>query len=444
MAPEWARGDRLRHGATRRSPISTPPSSRAVERFDRWLFVWAPGNSGRASPAFAGERDAAMARCARSPGMARHDEREAAGELRWVGAAYADGARRPDRAHGHGRRGRSSSTRALLLERARSGGRLARAGERHAAPDRPPRRRARAARHVSAGTDLRVNVDGAHMGVVCRRGQPARRRGVLLSAAGRRRGRDPLRRAVAAQRPRVPRRAPALRGRRRRRRLGGARRGRAARAPRHRRGRAPRRASSRSARTRWCSAPSATRSSTRRSAARATSRSAARSRRSAGTTSPPSTGTSSATCARGGRIEADGEPLLRRRGAGALMDPFDDLYARVIVEHALDGARGPERPDRGRARRPIRWRAPCTAACSRRAGTRACRCCRTAGSRRSAECASRRGAGRARRAQGRVVRARRLPRHAARPCERRAARACRARARRGLRGGRGCARCTCC
>ena len=37
----------------------------------------------------------------------------------------------------------------------------------------------------------------------------------------------------------------------------------------------------------------------------------------------------------GGRIEADGEPLLRRREAGRLMDPFDDLYARVIVEHAL-------------------------------------------------------------------------------------------------------------
>ncbi len=86
MQPRWAQGDRLRYGADAQVAYLDPAVMAAAERFDRWLFVWAPGNTAEHA-GVPGERDAAMAR-AREPWHARHDEREAAGELRWVGAAF--------------------------------------------------------------------------------------------------------------------------------------------------------------------------------------------------------------------------------------------------------------------------------------------------------------------------------------------------------------------
>ena len=217
MAPEWARGDRLRYGSDEQVAYLDPAELETVERFDRWLFVWAPGNTAERA-GIASARDAAHGARRARPGMARHDEREAAGELRWVGAALPDGARRADRAHGH----RGLGALRLLgaaARRARSGRRLARARRAPHAADRPARGRARAARHGGRHRPARRR-RGARLGVVRRRGEPARRRGLLLPAAGRRRGRDHVRRAVAAERPRLPRRAPALRGGRRRRRVG--------------------------------------------------------------------------------------------------------------------------------------------------------------------------------------------------------------------------------
>jgi aminopeptidase len=86
MEPGWARADRLRFGSDEQVAFLDPAELESAEQFDRWLFVWAPGNtSERAGVASA--RDAALAR-ARAPWLARHDEREAAGELSWVGAAY--------------------------------------------------------------------------------------------------------------------------------------------------------------------------------------------------------------------------------------------------------------------------------------------------------------------------------------------------------------------
>ena len=99
----------LRYGSDEQVAYLDPAELETVERFDRWLFVWAPGNTAERA-GIASERDAALAR-ARAPWLARHDEREAAGELRWVGAAYPDGAGRADRAHGHGAPGSASSTR---------------------------------------------------------------------------------------------------------------------------------------------------------------------------------------------------------------------------------------------------------------------------------------------------------------------------------------------
>ena len=62
------------------------------------------------------------------------------------------------------------------------------------------------------------------------------------------------------------------------------------------------------------------------------------------------------------------------------MDPFDDLYARVIVEHAL-AVRSGQTVLIELASWPSRSRARCIAGCSRRGRTRACRCCPRAGSR---------------------------------------------------------------
>jgi len=86
MAPEWALSDVLRDGSDEQVAYMDPVALESVERFDRWLFVWAGVNTAERAD-IAAERDAAHAR-AREPWMARHDEREAAGELRWVGAAF--------------------------------------------------------------------------------------------------------------------------------------------------------------------------------------------------------------------------------------------------------------------------------------------------------------------------------------------------------------------
>ena len=74
-------------------------------------------------------------------------------------------------------------------------------------------------RVTAAGTDLRVNVDGTRLGVVRRRGEPARRRGLLRPPQGGVEGEITFDVPSLHGRPRVSRRAPALRGGRRRRRL---------------------------------------------------------------------------------------------------------------------------------------------------------------------------------------------------------------------------------
>ena len=246
MAPEWVVGDVLRHGSDEQVAYLDPAELEMVDGFDRWLFVWAPGNAAERA-GIAESRDAARAR-AHQPWMARHDEREAAGELRWVGAAYptALGAQ-------NARMGTLAWERfvyaALMLDEPDPVAAWRSAERSPRAPDRAARRRARAARRVGGHRPARER-RGPRLGVVRGRGEPARRRGLLLPAAGRRRGRDHVRRAVAARRPGMPRRAPALRCRRRRRRLGRVRRGRPARrASTPTRARAAR-ASSRSARTR--------------------------------------------------------------------------------------------------------------------------------------------------------------------------------------------------
>ena len=45
MEPEWARGDRLRYGSDAQVAYLDPAELETAERFDRWLFVWASGNS---------------------------------------------------------------------------------------------------------------------------------------------------------------------------------------------------------------------------------------------------------------------------------------------------------------------------------------------------------------------------------------------------------------
>jgi aminopeptidase len=86
MAPEWATGDRLRHGSDEQVSYLDPAALETVERFDRWLFVWAPGNSAERA-GISSARDAALAR-SRMPWRERHDARETAGELLWLGAAF--------------------------------------------------------------------------------------------------------------------------------------------------------------------------------------------------------------------------------------------------------------------------------------------------------------------------------------------------------------------
>ncbi|MDX6621103.1 MAG: aminopeptidase [Gaiellales bacterium] len=86
MAPEWASGDRLREGSAEQVAYLDPAALETVERFDRWLVVWAPGNAAERA-GIASERDAALAR-ARLPFHERLDERETAGELRWLGAGF--------------------------------------------------------------------------------------------------------------------------------------------------------------------------------------------------------------------------------------------------------------------------------------------------------------------------------------------------------------------
>ena len=246
MSPEWALSDVLRHGNDDQVAYLDPAELESVERFDRWLFVWARRQHGRARRH---RRRARRRACTRAgavdgpPRRARGRRRAALGRRR-----LSDGARCADRPHGH----RCLGALRLLgaaAGRAGPGRRLARAERAPRPPDRAARGRARVARHGRRHRPAHRR-GGARLGVLRRRGEPARRRGLLRARPGRGRGRDHVRRAVAAQWPRMPRRAPALRRGRRRRGVGGLRRGRAPVAARHRRGRAPRWASSRSARTR--------------------------------------------------------------------------------------------------------------------------------------------------------------------------------------------------
>ena len=177
MAPEWAASDRLRDGSDEQIAYLDPADLETVERFDRWLFVWAPGNTAERA-GIAGERDAALARARIGRGCERHDEREAAGELRWVGAAYptALGAQTA-------RMGTQAWEQLRLLRaaarRARSGGRLARARRAPRAADRAALRRQRAARRVRRHRPARER-RGPRLGVVRGQGEPPRRRGLLL------------------------------------------------------------------------------------------------------------------------------------------------------------------------------------------------------------------------------------------------------------------------
>ena len=86
MQPDWARPDRLRIGSDEQIAFMDPADLEAVELFDRWLFVWASGNTAERA-GISSEKDAALAR-SRVPWNERQDERETAGEMRWVGAAF--------------------------------------------------------------------------------------------------------------------------------------------------------------------------------------------------------------------------------------------------------------------------------------------------------------------------------------------------------------------
>jgi aminopeptidase len=156
MAPEWALSDLLRHGSDAQVAYLDPADLETVERFDRWLFVWAPGNSAERSD-IAESRDAARAR-ARQPWMARHDEREAAGEMRWVGAAYPTALGAQSARMGTGA-WESFVYAALMLDEPDPVAAWRALTDRHA---RLIERLAgvRELHVVSAGTDLRVNVEG--------------------------------------------------------------------------------------------------------------------------------------------------------------------------------------------------------------------------------------------------------------------------------------------
>ena len=156
MSPEWALSDVLRHGNDDQVAYLDPAELESVDRFDRWLFVWAGVNTAERAD-IAAERDAAHAR-GQAPWMARHDEREAAGELRWVGAAYptALGAQTA-------RLGTAAWERfvysALLLDEPDPVAAWRELSERHA---RLIERLAgvRELHVTAAGTDLRVGVEG--------------------------------------------------------------------------------------------------------------------------------------------------------------------------------------------------------------------------------------------------------------------------------------------
>ena len=196
MAPEWARERPPALRQRRPGRLPRPRRrSRSVERFDRWLFVWARGNTAERA-GIASARDAAHGAGARAAGSARHDEREAAGELRWVGAAYptALGAQTA-------RMGTAAWERfvysALLLDEPDPVAAWRALGERHARLIERLAGAQRAAHHGRGHRPARER-RGARLGILRRRGEPARRRGLLLPADGRRRGRDHVRRALAA------------------------------------------------------------------------------------------------------------------------------------------------------------------------------------------------------------------------------------------------------
>jgi aminopeptidase len=86
MEPSWAEPDVLRHGSDDQVSYLDPAALVSLDGFDRRLYVWAGVSSAERS-GIPDERDAARDR-AHEPLMVRHDEREAAGELRWVGAAF--------------------------------------------------------------------------------------------------------------------------------------------------------------------------------------------------------------------------------------------------------------------------------------------------------------------------------------------------------------------
>ena len=166
MAPEWALSDVLRHGSDEQvaylDPAELERSSASIAGCSCGPPATPP--SAPASPASGTPRMHARTR----RWMARHDEREAAGELRWVGAAYptalgAQTARMGTRGVGALRLLRAAA------RRARSGRRLARAERAPRAPDRAARRRARAARHGAPAPTCASTSRGAP-------GSPARAR----------------------------------------------------------------------------------------------------------------------------------------------------------------------------------------------------------------------------------------------------------------------------
>ena len=156
MSPGWALSDVLRHGNDDQVAYLDPAELESVDRFDRWLFVWAGVNMAERADIPA-ERDAAHAR-GQAPWMARHDEREAAGELRWVGAAYPTALGAQTARMGTGAWERFVYS-ALLLDEPDPIAAWRELGERHA---RLIERLARASElHVTAaGTDLRIAVAG--------------------------------------------------------------------------------------------------------------------------------------------------------------------------------------------------------------------------------------------------------------------------------------------
>jgi aminopeptidase len=156
MSPGWAHSEVLRHGTDDQVAHLDPAELETVDRFDRWLFVWAGSNTAERAD-IAAERDAAHAR-AQAPWMARHDEREAAGELRWVGAAYPTALGAQTARMGTGAWERFVYS-ALLLDEPDPIAAWRELSERHA---RLIERLTgvRELHVTAAGTDLRVDVEG--------------------------------------------------------------------------------------------------------------------------------------------------------------------------------------------------------------------------------------------------------------------------------------------